>query len=215
MKKRFKYLLILLLCLLPNTIKASCSSSDKAKLKKIISNINVSYDYQMVQGNAMFSIKFSNLNPEVYFNDPFGNTYRTYNLDNNEIVLKNYADGKSYTFTFYGTNSCVNQNVGSLYVTTPTYNPFYKLGVCDNAREFELCQKWVSHSLSRNEFVNKVNEYKEKNGIIDDSKINKKISVIDLAMSFIRMYGLYIVIGIVVIIIIVKFIRYKKDTFGF
>ncbi len=214
--KQFKYILILiLLCLFPNSVYASCSSTDKARLKKIISNINVSYDYQMVQDNAVFSIKFSNLNPELYFRDPFGNIYRTYDLVNNEIVLNNYSDGQSYTFNFYGTNSCINQNVGSLYATTPTYNPFYKLSVCDNAKEFELCQKWVSHSLSRNEFIKKVNDYKEKNGIIDDSKINKEISVIDLAMSFISMYGLYIAIGIAIIIIIIKIVHYKKDTFGF
>lgn len=214
--KWFKYIVILiLLCLIPNNASASCSSTDKARLKKIISNINISYDYQMAQDNAIFSIKFSNLNPELYFQDPFGNVYRTYDLNNNEIVLNNYSDGQSYTFTFYGANSCINQNVGNLYVTTPTYNHFYKLSVCDNAREFELCQKWVSHSLSRNEFVKKVNEYKEKNGVLDNTEVNKKISVIDLAMSFIRMYGLYIVIGVAVIIIIVKFIRYKKDTFGF
>ncbi len=214
--KWFKYIIILIvLFLIPNSVNASCSSAEKARLKKIISNINVSYDYQMVQDNAIFSIKFSNLNPELYFKDPFGNVYRTYDLNNNEIVLNNYTDGKSYTFAFYGIGACAGDNVGNLYVTTPTYNPFYKLGVCENAREFELCQKWVSHSLSRDEFVKKVNEYKDKNEIIDNSQINKKISVIDLTISFIRMYGLYILIGIIVIIIIVKFIRYKKDTFGF
>lgn len=214
--KRFKYIIILiLLFLLPNNVNASCSSSEKARLKKIMSNINVSYDYQMLQDNAIFSIKFSNLHPELYFKDPFGNAYRTYDLNNNEIVLDNYTDGKSYLFTFYGVGTCAGENIGNLYVTTPTYNPFYKLGVCENAKEFELCQKWVSHSLSRDEFVKKVNEYKDKNGIIDNTEVNKKISVVDLAIGFIKMYGLYILIGIIVIIIIVKFIRYKKDTFGF
>lgn len=214
MKKKFKYLLVLLLCLLPISAKALCTSSDKARLKKIISNINISYDYEMVRNNAIFSIKFNNLSPELYFTDQFGNYYTQYG-SNNEIVLNNFSDGKSYMFTFYGINSCSNEKVGNLYVTTPTYNPYYKLSVCDNAREFELCQKWVSHSLSRDEFINKVNEYKNKNGIIDDSKVNKTISVIDFAISFIRMYGLYIAGAIIIIIIVIKFIRYKKDTFGF
>lgn len=214
MKKKFKYLLVLLLCLLPISTKALCTSSDKARLKKIISNINISYDYEMVRNNAIFSIKFNNLSPELYFTDQFGNYYTQYG-DNNEIVLNNFSDGKSYMFAFYGVNSCTNEKVGNLYVTTPTYNPYYKLSVCDNAREFELCQKWVSHSLSRDEFINKVNEYKNKNGIIDDSEVNKTISVIDFAISFIRMYGLYIAGAIIIVIIVIKFIRYKKDTFGF
>ena len=214
MKKKFKYLLVLLLCLLPISTKALCTSSDKARLKKIISNINISYDYEMVRNNAIFSIKFNNLSPELYFTDQFGNYYTQYG-DNNEIVLNNFSDGKSYMFAFYGVNSCTNEKVGNLYVTTPTYNPYYKLSVCDNAREFELCQKWVSHSLSRDEFINKVNEYKNKNGIIDDSEVNKTISVIDFAISFIRMYGLYIAGAIIIVIIVIKFIRYKKDKFGF
>ena len=41
------------------------------------------------------------------------------------------------------------------------------------------------------------------------------ISVIDFIMNFIRMYGLYVIIGIAIIIIIIKIIRYKKDSFGF
>lgn len=214
MRRKLKYLLILLLCLFPINIDALCTTSDKARLKKIISNINTSYDYEMVKNSAVFSIKFNNLNPEVYFTDQFGNYYTQYDI-NNELVLNNFSDGKSYIFTFYGTNTCSNEKIGTLYVTTPTYNPYYKLSVCDDAKEFELCQKWVSHSLSRSEFIKKVNEYKNKEEVIDTSIANKTISVIDLTMSFIRMYGIYILIGIVVIIIIVKFIRYKKDTFGF
>ena len=217
MVKKIKFIIILLLlCLIPKNVNAlSCSSQEKARLKKIMSNINISYDYTMIQDNAMFSIKFNNLNPELYFKDQFGNVYYDNNLYNDELVLYNYADGKSYTFSFYGTNSCTDEKIGNLYVTTPSYNPYYKLSVCDNAKEFELCQKWVSHSLSRSEFIEKVNKYKIDNNIIDDSKINKKISVIDFIMNFIRMYGLYIVIAVSVIIIIIKIIRYKKDTFGF
>lgn len=214
MKKILKYLLILLVFLIPNTIKASCSSSEKARLKRIISNINISYDYEIINNDAVFSIKFSNLNPEIYFVDQFNNYYTQYN-QNNEIILYNFADGKSYTFTFYGTNTCAGEKISNLYATTPTYNPYYKLSVCDNAKEFELCQRWVSHSLSRGEFINKVNEYKNKNEIIDNTEVNKQISIIDFAMSFIRMYGLYIAGAIIIIIIVIKFIRYKKDTFGF
>lgn len=214
MRGKFKYLLVLLLCLLPASTKALCTSSDKARLKKIMSNINISYDYEMVKNNAIFSIKFSNLSPELYFTDQYGNYYTQYDA-NNEIVLNNFSDGKSYSFAFYATGKCNKEKIGTLYATTPTYNPYYKLSVCNNAREFELCQKWVSHSLSKDEFINKVNEYKNKNGIIDDTEVNKKISVIDFAMSFIRMYGLYIAGAIIIVIIVIKFIRYKKDTFGF
>lgn len=215
MKKLKYFALFVLLIVIPFNTKAACSSQEKARLKKIVSNINISYDYEITGNDAFFSVKFSNLNPELYFKNPSGNIHQIYSLENNELVLYNYADGGSYNFKFYGVNSCSGEEIGNLYVTLPSYNPLYQLSVCDNAKEYKLCQKWVKHSLNRIEFEKKVNEYKNSNGIIDDSEINKQISVIDFAMSFIKMYGLYIVIVIVVIIFVVKFIRYKKDSFGF
>lgn len=215
MKKKVYFLIVLFLFIFPNNVEASCTSLEKARLKKMVSNVNISYDYEMVSGKAIFSIKFNNLSPEFYFTDPYKNSYRIYNMEDNEIVLKGYADGKSYSFNFFGISSCGSQKIATLYATTPTYNPYYKLGVCDNAKEYELCQKWVSHSLNRVEFIEKVKEYKNSKGIIDESEVHKEISIMDFAMSFIRMYGVYVAIGIAVIIFIIKFIRYKKDTFGF
>lgn len=213
MKKIFYFLILVMLFILPNDVKASCTIQEKARLKKIVSNVNISYYYQIVGNRAVFSIKFNNVNKELYFKDSKGNNY--YGSDNGEIVLTNYSAGASYTFNFYGTESCKLEEVGKLYANTPSYNPYYQLSVCDDAKEYSLCQKWVSHSLSRQEFIEKVNEYKQNINIIDDSEINKQISIIDLTMSFIRMYGIYIAIIVTIIIITIKYIRYKKDTFGF
>ena len=216
MKKTGLLLILTLLFLLPINIRVlACSSKERSNLKKIISNINISYDYSIIKNNAIFSIKLNNLNSKLYMKDQFGHTYYFNNLSNNELVLPNYSDGKSYRFDFFGLDSCGDENVGSLYVTTPNYNFYYKLDVCDDAKEYELCQKWASHSLSRSEFIEKVKQYKASKNLIDNTKANKKISVIDFIMNFIRMYGLYVIIGIAIIIIIIKIIKYKKDSFGF
>ena len=66
--KKISFLLItLFLCFIPNNIKAYCTSSDKAKLKKIVSNVNISYDYEIVNYKAKFKITFNNLTPDIYF----------------------------------------------------------------------------------------------------------------------------------------------------
>lgn len=214
--RKLKFLLIIFaLCLIPNKARAYCTSSEKARLKKIVSNINITYDYEIVNSIAKFTIKFSNLTPDIYFKDPYDNRYEVSDLQNNEIVLNNYFEGSSYAFNFYGRNSCSGSIISTLYVNTPNYNPYYQYSVCDDAKEYELCGKWVSHSLTRDEFIEKVNQYKQKNGIIDNTDIKKDISYVDFAFSFIKMYGLYILIGLIVIIITIKIIRYKKDTFGF
>lgn len=215
MRKLECFLLFMFILLIPYNANALCSSQEKARLKKLVSNINISYDYKIINNDAVFQIKFSNVSPELYFKDANENVYRTYSWEENEIILYDYPDGSSNNFIFYGNTTCGGDKIGNTYVNLPTYNPFYQLSVCDNAKEYKLCQKWVKHSLNRSEFIDKVKEYKATNGIIDDSEINKQISVIDFAVSFIRMYGIYIIIGVAIIIFIVKFIRYKKDTFGF
>ena len=158
--KTLKYLLLFVfMVLIPYNADALCSSQEKARLKKLVSNINVSYEYEIVDNDAFFQIKFSNVSPELYFKDPNKNVYKTSSWENNEIVLSNYLDGSSSNFMFYGNVTCSGEKVGNIYVNLPTYNPFYKLDVCDNAKEYKLCQKWVKHSLNRVEFINKVNEY--------------------------------------------------------
>lgn len=215
MRKLQCFLLFMFILLIPYNANALCSSQEKARLKKLVSNINVSYDYKIVNNDAIFQIKFSNVSPELYFKDVNQNVYKTYSWEENEIILYDYPDGGSNNFIFYANKTCSGEKVGNIYVNLPTYNPFYQLSVCDGASEYKLCQKWVKHSLNRIEFINNVKEYKTTNGIIDDSEIHKQISIVDFAVSFIRMYGIYALIIIIVVILIIKIIRYKKDTFGF
>lgn len=213
MRKLKKFIVMLLICLMPISVNAACTSSEKARLKKIISNVNISYDYTANRYNAYFNIKVNNLTSDIYFIDSYG---KTYSGDlNGEANLSNYPSGNSYSLSFYGSNSCFGEKISTLYVTTPTYNPYYLNSVCDDAKEYELCQKWASHSLNKIEFVQKVKEYKEKKGIIDDSDIKKDISYIDFTISFIKSYGIYILGIVLVIIIVIKIVRYKKDSFGF
>lgn len=213
MKKIVYFLIIMIIFLFPSKVKGYCSVENKARLKQLVSNVNISYEYEMVGNNPVFTVKLNNVGPELYFIDKNGNA--NYGNSNGEFVLNNYYNGQTYDFKFYGTTDCSNEEVGRLYVTLPKYNPYYNLSVCDDAKEYKLCQKWVSHSLNRKQFVEEVNKYKQEISKIDDKEVNKKISVIDLTMSFIRMYGLYIAIFIIIVIITIKFIRYKKDTFGF
>ena len=214
MRKLWGFIIfIALIFMFPMKINASCNNETKARLRKIVSNVNISYEYQMIRNTAVFSLKFNNVFSDIYFKDQYGNNY--YGDIDGETTLYNYPSGKSFTFTFYGTNDCKLEEVGKLYATTPAYNPYYQLSVCNDVPEFDLCQKWSSHSLNREQFIKEVNEYKNKQNIIDDSPIDKNISVIDFLFNFFKLYGIYVLIGIVIVIIVIKYINYKRDTFGF
>lgn len=215
-----KILRITFLCvfsfLLPIQIKALCDTSELARLKELASNINTSYDYRIENSKAYFDIIFNNVFSDLILVDPNGNQYYYDNYNKGQFIFNNYAQNNKYKFDIYSNSeSCYDEYVSTIYVNTPTYNPYYQLSVCDDAKEYELCQRWVSHSLNRLEFIENVNNYKiEKNKTIIDED-NNKISTITYVFNFIRMYALHIIIGISIIIIIIKFIRYKKDSFGF
>ena len=70
---------------------------------------------------------------------------------------------KSYRFVAYATNqdNCDYGELYTYYANTPAYNQYYNDPVCQDVREYKLCQKWLKTGLTHDEFVKQVNEYKE------------------------------------------------------
>ena len=211
------FFMMFLFCILPiNTMALSwCSNSEKANLKALATNISVSYDYKINNNKATFDVTISNLLPNMYFIAEDGNKYYSTTINNGEITFYNLIQDHSFRFDVYGNGDCDDELLYTFYAVTPTYNRFYTLKVCDNAKEYKLCQRWVKHSLTQKEFISDVNDYinnrDEKTNVEEENKINP----FSYVLNFIEMYYIHIIIIIVVIVIIVKYIKYKKDTFGF
>lgn len=217
MKRILIYFVLLGSLFYVNNAFALCSYSDKSILKKITSNVNTSYDYTISEGNrAVFTITISNV-LYVYLKDEKGIFH--YPDQNNQIILNGYSSGQTYNFTFYGNTSCLGEKISNLYVNTPTYNPYSTDSVCDNAKEYELCQKWVKHGLSREEFVKNVEEYKYERDSVDDEEIEKGFSLIDFIINLFTniFFDIGLIIFIIIIVIIVKKINNKKysENLGF
>lgn len=201
--------------LLPGKIYALCDNSELAGLKELASNINVSYKYKIQNSDATFDISLDNVFSKMFLQDKNGNRYYSNLTDNNnQIVFYNYPDDTSYSFDIYANGGeCNGRYLHTVYANTPKYNPFYTFSICDNAKEYKLCQRWTKHSLSSSEFKKNVENYiAERDKIVEIEKDETAISYI---LDFVRNYYMYIIVGIVLIIVIVKFIRYKKDSFGF
>lgn len=202
--------------LLPGKIYALCDNSELAGLKELASNINVSYKYKIQNSDATFDISFDNVFSKMYLQDKNGNKYYSNVIEkNNQIVFYNYPDNKNYSFDVYvNGGECNGQYLHTIYATTPKYNPFYTFSVCDDAKEYKLCQRWTKHSLTSSEFKKNVQNYiAERDKITEIEK--KDETAISYILDFVRNYYMYIIIGIVLIIVVIKFIRYKKDSFGF
>lgn len=156
-----KVLILLLLLLLPINVKAlTCKYENLARYKKYASNITTTYDYQEYDNEVTFSVTLVNLRPEFYIVDT--STGQTYQYVNTELTIPGYASGKSLIYEVYSNQSgCEGQLLYTVRVILPTYNRFYQAEICNDIKEYSLCQKWSSHGLTYSEFERKINAYKE------------------------------------------------------
>lgn len=214
MRRMFYFIVTLIALFYIDNAFALCTNNEISLYKKISSNINISYDYTMNKKTPYFTITFDNV-VNVYIKDSKGNIF--YPDTNNRVTVSNILPGKSYKYTVHGQASCTGQQVGILYANIPTYNPYYDLSVCDDAREYELCQKWVSHGLSKSDFVSNVKNYiKERDAVVDEP-VKSKFSVLTFILDLFTNIWFYVILIPIIIFVIIKVIKAKKDRdkFGF
>ena len=126
--------------------EASCTYKRISDLKKIASNVNITYTYTIVDNKASFDIRFANLTNDIYLYDSFNN--KKYNVEG-EVILKNYIDGVKYRF-FINSNDkdCKDEQLVTRYVTLPKYNIYYGDPICNGIEDYTLCQKWGSFNIN-------------------------------------------------------------------
>ena len=210
MKKIIRFLILLLLIPITKISALNCSYSEIADLKKLATNVNVTYDYVEKNNDAVFNIVLSNLNDKFYFID--STNYKKYKYTKDEIKISGYKSGDSIKYNFYS-SQCNDEALYTLRINLPTYNKYYKDSLCKGIEDYSLCQKWSSHNLTYDKFVEKVSKYKEslnkENEKKDDEEIN--FTIIQIIIQFLLDYYLYFILFIVVLFII-KYIIRKKDN---
>lgn len=201
MKKR--YLLIICLCLWLTPVQAFyCRYEDLSYYKKIASNINVSYDYEVFNNGVTFTTTITNLQPDYYIVDTA--TGIRYNYTGEDIQIKGYRSGQTIQYTVYTTQEfCEDQILSTIRLTLPTYNRYYNDEVCKDASEYSLCSRWSSHGLDYETFVDKVNQYKEnknkgKPPVVPEEEIPDN-SIVQWVLRLARKY--YYVFLVIVIVI--------------
>ena len=214
-----KIITILVLILLIPTVKVkalSCSYNELANLKKLASNVNISYDYIEQGNNVTFTVTLNNLNEKIYFVDM--TDYRTYNYENDEITISGYRSGETVKYVFYATDSnCSKEALYTTRVSFPSYNPYYKDEVCKGIENYSLCQKWSSQPLSYENFLKKVNEYKE--GLNQDDNEEQtptvnEVSWIQLIVNFLLDYYIIIVVILALGLVGLYFLSKKDDVYS-
>lgn len=216
MKKKSMYLIFLisLLIFIPK-VKATCSYSRLSDLKKLASNVNVTYTYTINDNKATFDIKFANLTNDIYLYDSLND--KKYNQVG-EIVLKNYSDGIKYRFFIKSNdNDCKDEVLMTKYVTLPKYNIYYGNSLCEGIEDYALCQRWGSFSVNNyEEYETQIKKYKSSL-VKKESNIENKEeeTFFDKVTDFLYDYYIFILSGIIIIGLIIIYYLYKKDKFNF
>lgn len=221
MKKNIIYILLLisLLFCLKMEVKSltygGCEYSDVSRLKSIVSNINITYDYYILDNNAYFNITLTNITPDIYFVDSqTGITYNYSNTTDGEITINNYKS-KTGNYKFYSAlNECYGVKLSNKYYKLPTYNVYYTDDLCQKNQNNSLCQKWANVTYSYSEFKNLIEKYNEKNAE-EKEKVNViyEKTYLDLIVNFYTKYYYFILIGIIVVCVVIMIINKRKNRF--
>ena len=218
--------------ILPSGVKAADSDYQQlSKLKQYANNIRFDYNYTETNNTVKFSIRFTNISEHVILQDL--STGKTY-TNTSEMVIDGLDAGKTYsfsvkastvpakvfTYTEYtnGTwvekeyisvyaDACANIELKRIYVTLPTYNPYYNLPVCDGLDDYDMCFKWQKHELSKDEFEKQVMEYKTKKVIEEQEEKKQTLTLLE---QFISWYTKYYYIPLTLIIIICGVLIYNE-----
>ncbi len=195
---------------IPFTAEANCNYTEKVRLQKMVGNVSFGYRYKESKYSVVFEITVSNLTNEIYMVDR--STGKYYYSNNEDIILENYQNGETIRFDFYARNTdCTSDKLFTNYVTLPTYNPYYSSNICKGIEDFELCQKWLKHSMTYKEFLEGVTKYLNKNETIIKPVVSEDEFNWDAIIEFWANYYIYILLSIIIIGGVILYLHEKKS----
>ncbi len=221
MKSNRHYLIFTILLLFTSfKVVNACDYSDQVELGALASNVKVNYEVSP-EPDIYFTINILNLPEDIYavvLNNVTKEqkTYE-YNSENKgNISFKSNEIHKKieYVITLYSKKAGCNQMVlRTLRVITPRYNPYYISYMCEDVKEYVLCQKWSDFNYSATEMQAKIAQYKA--GLIKDEDKNNQPednqNIWENIINFIINYYLYFIIsGAVIAVGAIVFIIVKR-----
>ncbi len=208
MNRNFKKVLCLFILLMfPfSYVKAECSSSEIVRLTKMANNVNISYVFDE-KANATFDLTINNLTSEIYMLETTTNKKYSYDVKNNEITINGVAAGSVLKFEFYTTKKgCYDDKLVSRTITLPSYNPYYKDFLCEEAKEHYLCERFTKINVSRTQFESILKEYINRNKPSEEPTGIQNMWLNLFIEYYWVLYGVIILSGTTVL-----FLHYKKN----
>ena len=199
---------LLLLLLIPISVKANCSNQELSEYKLLATHITNYYEY-----NTNFDITVYNVSNKLKILNKNDNTEYTTSDQIGEIKIKNINPGTSLTLGIYPNNGeCSDYRIRTIYINTPYLNKYYQEEVCKNNDNI-LCSKWTNtNSYTKEQFINEVKKEKQEEIIEPEPtpEIKKNVFFEILGDLYIPMLIVIIISGSIAI-----YILDKKQKFDF
>lgn len=167
MRTSVNYLLFLLICIFmsPLIVNADCDYQRISDLKKIASNVQLYYSYDLdTEGRPIFSVNVTNVTSDIYVVDMFGNEYR--NFENNVPLNSIY-------YYIYSNDPNCPKLLLEKYFKLPYYNDFSTLDECKNNNSL-LCDVWFDSSQydvdTFRKLLNKNDDVRNNNSFLEDEE---------------------------------------------
>lgn len=218
--KKLTYLLFLLLIIpikvgaIHEVIDSRCTNSLKTLLRNEGQEVIYRFSKVKNEDDVTYTIYFYNLTENMYMTDSSGNIYTS-------SKIEKLKPGTSFTFNLYASNKtyCEGYKIYSKTISVPYYNPYFGSDLCKGYEKYSLCKEDVNVTISQDEFVKKLNAYKESLKEVEEEEtdINYNIEEDDFNLyEFITNYKYYFILSLVIVtlgmiaVIIVKQIEKRK-----
>ena len=197
---------LLLILLIPISIKAQCTNNELARYKSLASNIDSYYEY-----DNNFDVTIYNLSSELKIVNKNDNSTYTNPSGIGEIKIGNINPGTSLQLAVYPNNGECTSKLRTMYINLPYLNQYYQDEICINNSN-NLCSKWVNTSIYTHEqFVELVKKTQEEIIEPEPEKEEEKFSILE----FLGDYYIYILLVIIISGSIGIHFLNKKHSFDF
>lgn len=192
---------------------AGCDFSDVARMKQIVSNINVSYNYRIVNDEAYFDVIINNLTNDIYVTD---NYYKGefHNFINGELVLYNVKANSIYLKFNSNRLECRGLLLGNKYEQFPIFNKYYDDEVCSGIKGLSYCNKWVNKEYTFEEVKSAVEKHNSITPKTEEpTQVIYKKTLLDKVIAFYLKYYYIVLAAVIVFCVTIIIINKRKNQF--
>lgn len=171
--KRIVWLITFLLVFPIVADATECTGNDRERLQKLANNITIAVEEVTDEnGNITFAATFAGLSDELIIRSSELN-FNSFNVEDYPIgyaKAHGLKQNKVYQYSVEGFDKCYRTIFRNITINTPKYNPYYSEIICENNREFYMCQKWGNFDKTYEEFEKEITEHinSNKNVIVND-----------------------------------------------